>query len=288
MDEKNKKLNKKEWPLGLFEIPQKPKRLFCRGKFPDKDVHKFLCVVGSRKHSNYAEQAIQKLIGGLKGRNIIIVSGLAIGIDTLAHEAALETGLKTIAVLGAGVAKDSVYPTMNRNLAERIIEDGGCLISEVERGEAQVWTFPSRNRIMAGMSGAILVIEAGEKSGTLITARMALDYNKELLVVPTTIFSSDGQGSNRLLREGARPVFNSDDILDALGLDTSVTPAKAGVQALNSKERTILQMISKGICNFDEMLLECKFGSAELTQTLMEMEIKGLLIKSLGKYEALI
>lgn len=290
MNEKSKELNKDFWPKALFEIPQKPRKLFIRGEFPETETHKFLCIVGSRKHSGYAREAIQKLISDLKNRNIVIVSGLAIGIDTIAHETALENNLKTIAVLGTGADKSAVYPRCNQKLAEEIIEKGGCIISEFKNETPQTWSFPARNRIMAGISDAILVVEANEKSGTLITARLALDYNKDLLVVPTTIFSNYGQGSNRLLREGAKPVFNSDEILEELGLDKSVIPAQAETQSLNlsRKEKQILKLIREEIQTFDEMILNSEFNSSELSQILMEMEIKGLIMKTLGRYESLV
>lgn len=293
MSNKIQKFNKEEWPEGLFEIPQKPKGLFIRGEFPSKDTHKFLCIVGSRKHSNYAEETIKKLLSGLRGRNIVIVSGLAIGIDTIAHEIALENNLKTVAVLGTGVSEDAIYPVTNRKLSEEIIKKRGCLISEFEKETPQVWSFPARNRIMAGMSDAILVIEANEKSGTLITARMALDYNKELLVVPTTIFSNYGQGSNRLLREGAKPVFTSEDILEELRLPikfnhSSPSGEDSRIQALNKSEKQILKLIKNEINTFDEMILNSDFDSPTLSQILMEMEIKGLIVKNIGRYEVLI
>jgi DNA processing protein len=289
MDENIEKLNKELWPEGLFEIPQKPKQIFIQGKFPDKYKYKFLCVVGSRKHSSYAEEAIKKLLSGLKGRNIVIVSGLAIGIDTIAHEIALENNLTTVAVLGTGVTNKSIYPRSNFRLAKEILKNDGCIISEFKEETPQVWSFPARNRIMVGICDAVLVIEANEKSGTLITARMALDYNKELLVVPTTIFSSNGQGSNKLLKEGAKPVFDSNDILESLNLSSSVIPAQVGIHALlNNNEKTILDLIKKDFNTFDDLTIESDLETHEINQTLMELEIKGILIKALGRYEIII
>jgi DNA processing protein len=287
MDENIEKLNKELWPEGLFEIPQKPKEIFIQGKFPDKYKYKFLCVVGSRKHSSYAVEAIKKLLSGLVGRNIVIVSGLAIGIDTIAHKIALENNLITIAVLGTGVTNKSIYPRSNFRLAKEILNRDGCIISEFKEETPQVWSFPARNRIMVGICDAVLVIEANEKSGTLITARMALDYNKELLVVPTTIFSSNGQGSNKLLKEGAKPVFDSNDVLEALNMTKNIViPAQAGIHALlNINEKVILDLINKGTNTFDDLTIESQIETSELSQTLMEMEIKGILIKTLGKYE---
>ena len=286
MSEEITELHKDEWPEGLFEIPQKPKKLFVRGKFPDKHAHTFLCIVGSRKHSSYATESIKKLVSGLKGRNIVIVSGLAIGIDTVAHRTALENEITTIAVVGGGVEKDAIYPSINRTLSEEIISRGGCLISEYEKIESKPWTFPARNRIMAGLSDAVLVVEANEKSGTLITARLALEYNKELLTVPTTIFSDFGKGSNRLMTEGARPVFESKDILDTLGIEKS-TEQKIQSVELNKQEKQIIKLIRNEIQTFDEILLESEMKTSHLSQLLMEMEIKGFINQSLGKYESL-
>jgi len=286
MSEEITELHKDEWPEGLFEIPKKPKKLFVRGKFPDKHAHTFLCIVGSRKHSSYATESIKKLVSGLKGRNIVIVSGLAIGIDTVAHRTALENEITTIAVVGGGVEKDAIYPSINRTLSEEIISRGGCLISEYEKIESKPWTFPARNRIMAGLSDAVLVVEANEKSGTLITARLALEYNKELLTVPTTIFSDFGKGSNRLMTEGARPVFESKDILDTLGIEKS-TEQKIQSVELNKQEKQIIKLIRNEIQTFDEILLESEMKTSHLSQLLMEMEIKGFINKSLGKYESL-
>lgn len=288
MNEESHELKREFWPRALFEIPQKPKKLFIRGKFPEIEAHKFLCIVGSRKHSPYAIEAIKKLVSGLKGRNIVIVSGLAIGIDTIAHEAALENNLKTIAVLGTGADKSAIYPRTNSKLAEEIIEKGGCIISEFKNETPQVWSFPARNRIMAGISDAILVVEANEKSGTLITARLAIDYNKDLFVVPTTIFSNYGKGSNKLLREGAKPVFSSEDILEELNLPQETERQENRNTELSKNEKEIVRLIKEEINTFDELIQNSDFESSELSQILMEMEIKGLIIKTLGKYESLI
>jgi len=139
---------------------------------------------------------------------------------------------------------------------------------------------------MAGLSDAVLVVEANEKSGTLITARLALEYNKELLTVPTTIFSDFGKGSNRLMTEGARPVFESKDILDTLGIEKS-TEQKIQSVELNKQEKQIIKLIRNEIQTFDEILLESEMKTSHLSQLLMEMEIKGFINKSLGKYESL-
>lgn len=212
-------LSPDEFPDLLRHIPSCPKKLYIEGALPtEKDV-RYLCVVGSRRHSKYGADACRELIAGLAGYNICIVSGLALGIDAIAHEAALSAGLHTIAFPGSGLQASVLYPERNHQLARRILTAGGALISEFEMDfQATPWSFPQRNRLMAGMSHATLVIEAGEKSGTLITARLALDFNRDVLAVPGSIFSSLSRGPHELIRDGAAIIKNSQDILYALGI----------------------------------------------------------------------
>ncbi len=210
-------LQGKAIPAELLEIPQPPKKLYLAGKLPPKGTV-CLAVVGSRKATTYGKDVVKKLISGLKGYPIAIVSGLAVGIDALSHEAALDAGLIAVAFPGSGISEQVFFPPTSLKLAERIVNSGGCILSEFEPDfKAAYYTFPMRNRLVAGISKAALIIEAQEKSGTLITARMALDYNKEVLVVPGPISSDFSKGTNKLIRQGATPVTSSDDILEALG-----------------------------------------------------------------------
>ena len=150
---------------------------------------KLLAVVGSRHYTNYGKQVVDYLIQGLRGYNIGIVSGLALGIDSLAHEAALTNGLYTLAIPGGGLSDQVIYPARHKPLARRILQKGGGLLSEFAPDfRATAWSFPQRNRLVCGIAHATLIIEASEKSGTLITARLTADYNRELLVVPGNIF----------------------------------------------------------------------------------------------------
>lgn len=205
-------------PTSLMNIPDPPKKLYIRGEFPKSE--KYLCVVGSRKYSEYGRRACESLIEGLRRCSVTIVSGLALGIDTVAHRSALRSGLRTIAFPGSGLNDEVIVPPSHLKIAHEIIDRNGCLISEFEPSfPAQPWTFPQRNRLMAGISDAVLIVEAAEKSGTLITARMALDYNKTVFAVPGSIFSMSSKGSNLLLKWGATPVASADDIIDALGFD---------------------------------------------------------------------
>jgi len=214
----------------LSEIPRPPKELYCEGELLDFNEYKYLTVVGSRKFSRYGRDVCEALIAGLKGYNVVIVSGLALGIDAIAHQAALDAGLKTIAVPGSGLDRSVLHPRTNHRLADDIIKSGGALLSEFEPTyPAGLHTFPKRNRIMVGMSHAVLLIEAAERSGTLITARMATDYNRELLAVPHDITRVTAQGVNQFLKLGATPVTESADILRALGIDPSVGAEQPGL-----------------------------------------------------------
>src|SRR3989344_1689451 len=186
--EEIRKLPKKEFPEGLIEIPQPPKELYIQGNLPSKEDGVLLAVVGSRRFTTYGRDVCEKIFSGLRNYPIVIVSGLAIGIDTLAHQNALKNGLKTIAMPGSGIDRKVLHPSSNRRLADEIIKSGGCLLSEYEpKLPAGAWTFPRRNRLMAGLSKAVLIIEAGERSGTLITARLATEYNRDVLAIPGSI-----------------------------------------------------------------------------------------------------
>ncbi len=263
----------------LKEIPQPPKKLYTQGTLPLSDT-KFLTVVGSRKFSSYGKMACEKLIGGLRGYNISIVSGLALGTDTIAHQSALEAGLHTIAVPGSGLNEKVLYPATNRQLAKKIIERGGLLISEFEPDfKATIWSFPQRNRIMAGLADAVLIIEAAEKSGTLITARMATDYNKDVLVVPGSIFSENSSGTNMLIRLGATPIRNSDDILDALDMEKT-EKEETDLSELSEEEQKIIIALAEPLSK-DELLRQNILPAEKTNATLTLLEIKGI-IKEVG------
>lgn len=283
-----KKLTSKEIPSALREIPQPPKNLYFQGNLPDQKQHIFLAVVGSRKFSNYGREACEKLIAGLAGYPIVIVSGLAIGIDTIAHQSALRAGLLTIAFPGSGLDHRVLYPSINRQLATKILDSGGCLISESEPVErATIWSFPKRNRLMAGISQAILIIEATEKSGTLITARLALDYNRDVLAVPGSIFSPSSLGTNRLIKQGATPIITSEDILEALHFDLKAELPSDKQQELfidlSVPEKKIIDLLKIEPLPRDEIIRQSKLSTSEGNSILMILEIKGLIKESGGE-----
>lgn len=266
----------------LKEIPQRPKLLYTQGTLPVNGT-KFLTVVGSRKYSSYGKAICEHLIAELRGYPISIVSGLALGIDTFAHKAALDAGLHTIAVPGSGLDEKVLYPASNRHLAKQIVENGGLLLSEFEPDfRATVWSFPKRNRIMAGLADAVLIVEAQEKSGTLITARMALDYNRDVLAVPGSVFSESSSGTNTLLRQGATLIRNSDDILEALGLEKNAPEDRPDLSDLSPHEQTIMIALIEPLSR-DELIRSNILTTEDLNATLTLLEIKGLIKETGGK-----
>ncbi len=278
-----RELDPKLVPESLFEIPQPPKTLFIRGNFPDKEKI-FLCVVGSRKFTSYGRDACEKLIEGLRGYPVVIVSGLAMGIDSIAHKKAMEVGLTTLAFPGSGLMDKVIFPTSNVPLARKIVESGGAIISEFPNDfKATLYSFPQRNRIMAGISKAVLIIEAEEKSGTLITARLAVEYNRDVLVVPGSINSPTSKGTNRLIRQGATPITNSDELLEALGFE--VDNKKMVQQELfncTDDEKKVLEILREPFAR-DELIRLLKKPTHEANALLSIMEIKGLIKEELGE-----
>jgi DNA processing protein len=258
-----------------------PKTLYLKGTLP-KSSTKLLCIVGSRRHSPYGKDVCESLIRGLRGYDIAIVSGLALGIDTIAHKTALEVGLKTIAIPGSGLDDSVLYPRMNRLLAKDIVSSGGALLSEFEpKFKATPYSFPQRNRIMAGISNSTLVIEAGEKSGTLITARLAMEYNRDVLAVPSSIFSKLSYGPHMLIRNGAVPVTKSDDILEVFGIKNN-EQKKEQEQNLGVEEKRVLQLLQHPIPR-EELLNTIGLPIKEANILLSSMEIKGLIVEKLGE-----
>lgn len=284
MDNQIKILKKKELPQALLEIPQPPTKLYIIGELPKEENLVFLCVVGSRKYTSYGRDIAEKLIEGLAGYPVVIVSGLALGIDSIAHQKAIDVGLKTIAFPGSGLKEKVIYPKSNFGLAQRIIEKGGCLLSEFEPDfEATQWSFPCRNRLMTGISRAILVIEAEQKSGTLITARMATDYNRDVLAVPGSVFSPNSVGTNRLIRQGATPITNSNELLEALGFNvTQKLFEEKNLDNCSPEEKEILEILREPISR-DDITRRLGKSTSEVNTLLSIMEIKGLIKEEMGE-----
>jgi len=268
------------YPITMQNMHRPPKKLWMRGKWPDPDGLKFLCVVGSRHPSRYGEEAVAKLVLGLKGYPISIVSGLAIGIDGMAHEAALEAGLHCVAFPGSGLDWDVVYPYSNEPLARKIIEAGGALLSEyAPECRTAEFMFPTRNRLMAGISHATLIVEAGHGSGSLMTARYAEDFDRDVLAVPGSIFADHSYGAHMLLHRGAGLVASSDDLLEALGFvpPAHETIAKRRLEALDPLSRRIIDVLRRGEISSDALIETLGVEPQEASARLSSLELEGLI-----------
>jgi len=274
-----------QFPPLFAEIPEPPKTLNYRGVLPPTDM-KLLTIVGSRKYTSYGKQVVDELVAGLRGYNVGIVSGLALGIDSLAHEAALKNDLYTLVIPGGGIDDSVLYPASHKKLAHRILEAGGCLLSEFEPTfKATKWSFPMRNRLQAGISHATLLIEAAEKSGTLITARLATDYNRELLVVPGSIFSKQHAGIHQFLKLGATPVTCAADILQELKIDPGKGLKTMTIPNLSPDEAAVIKALNEPL-ERDVLIRKLDMSTEKATQLLMMMELSGLVVNNGGMYRA--
>jgi len=279
-------LKKEYWPPLLKEISDPPEKLYIRGTIPDWS-QKFLCVVGARRYTSYGKETCEKLITGLRGHPITIVSGLALGIDSIAHKAALAVGLKTLAIPGSGLLPEVIHPRLHRQLADKIVEADGALLSEFEPNFlATFWSFPQRNRIMAGLSNAVLVVEAEKKSGTLITSRLATEYNRDVLTIPGSIFSPNSEGPHLLLRLGATPITSSAELLEALGFKVEAKNSQAQLALTytdcSADEKKILALLCEPLAR-DLLISKLKFPASRTNALLSVLEIKGLIKESMGE-----
>lgn len=277
-----KKLYKKNYPISLNQIEKLPDFLYYRGADIDK-TNKLVSFVGARKYSQYGKNVTEKIIEGLKGYPITIVSGLAIGIDAISHKAALDNGLKTIAILGSGLEDDVIYPKMNFSLAMDILKNGGTLISEeIPNTKPSKYTFPKRNRIIAGISELVIATECAKKSGTRITTALATQLNTNVGAVPHSIFSESGSGTNELLSEGAYVIKSSEDVLEILGLEKNTK--QVNLEILTDNEKNILNLLTEGKTR-SQLLKDSKLPLSTLQVTLATLEIKKLIKEIMGKVE---
>lgn len=261
------------YPSVLKQIGDAPPKLYIRGNLDWGDREK-IAVVGSRKPTPYGIQAAARLIEPI-AKGCVIVSGLAYGIDSLAHQAALKAGGITVAVLGSGLDDDSIYPPRHLGLAHEILKTGGALISEYPPGTPPMkHHFPLRNRIIAGLADKLVVVEASKGSGALITAKLALDYNRDVLAVPGPIFSSNSFGTNWLIAQGAQPVLGAEDIADV----------KQNISAVNltEAEELVYKTLMPAPKHLNEIVQLTNMRTAIVNSTLTMLEMKGLVV-STGK-----
>jgi len=268
-----------DYPSRLKEIYDYPPLLYVRGSLLPEDEW-CLAVVGTRRATVYGRQVTEEIVADLSQSKITIVSGLAKGIDSIAHHSALETGGRTIAVFACGL--DIVYPSENANLARSIIQQG-ALISEYPLGtRPRAENFPRRNRIMSGLSLGVLVIEAGETSGAIITAHMALEQNREVFAIPGSILSPVSRGTNHLIQEGAKLVRSYTDILEELNL-TAVARQMELKEVIPSSETEslLLRQLSVEPTHIDKVCRNSGLPTSTVSSTLAMMELKGL-VKQVG------
>jgi DNA processing protein len=263
----------------LHAIPHPPEKLYITGvDTADITNRPRVAIVGARKVTPYGKNVTTKLAGELAAQGIVIVSGLALGVDTLAHTAALEAGGLTVAVLPTGL--DNIYPRSHRQLAKRI-EKQGILLTEYPPGTRSFpGNFVARNRLVSGLSDAVLIIEAAEKSGTLHTARFAIEQGRKVLAVPGNITSPMSAGTNQLIKAGAIPATCTTDILDVLGILPGEKERKRPTSP-EPNEQAILDLLYGGVTDGTALLLGSKLNPQIFSQTLTMLEISGS-IKSLG------
>lgn len=269
----------RDLPENLQNIPSPPQQLWHKGA-PLEGLCNAPClsVIGSRAITPYGRSAMSALLPDVIRAGVTIVSGLALGADALAHQTTLEYNGKTIAVLPSSV--NEVYPATNRQLAYAILDNGGALLSEYPDGtDARRENFIARNRLVSGLSQALLIIEAAEKSGTLHTANFALEQGRDVLVVPGNITSPHSAGTNNLIKAGATPITTSRDILRALGIDPN--GAQQEIFADSPEEQLLIDLLKQGVNQGAELMAISKLESAIYNQTLTMLEIRGV-VKPLG------
>jgi DNA processing protein len=270
------------YPILLKEISSPPPFLFLRGELSCLMAKVPVAVVGTRDMSLYGEQVLHRIIPPLVRAGVTIVSGLAYGIDALAHEIALEHGGTCIAVFGSGV--DVIYPSKNRSLASRILLNGGVLISEQSLGvRPQASFFPARNRIISGLSKASVVVEAKKKSGSLITARFALDQNRDVYAVPGSIFEEKQAGTNELISQGAYPLTDAEGLLDQLGLAAEEACENPVLLQFDNDEEKKLYEFLKEALDLDALCQKSGLQTSQVNQTLSMMELKGMVRSVQGR-----
>jgi DNA processing protein len=270
------------FPPRLKAIFDPPRSLYLRGSGePELLGWRAVGVVGARSCSPYGAQVARMLGRELAAAGLVVVSGLARGIDGEAHRGALESGGPTVGVLGCGIDRD--YPAANASLSRRM-EDGGLVVSEYEAGvEPAPWRFPARNRIIAGLCEAVVIVEARERSGALITADFALEEGREVFAVPGEITSALSVGSNALLRMGATPLTGAGDVLEALGIERAEAVADPDV---SEAAKRVLGLVRDTPAGADELVARASLEAGAVSVALTELELAGLVAAADGVYRA--
>lgn len=278
----------------LLELSNIPKGLYVKGTLPEitldamgRATPRILTVVGARKNTSYGRRSVEHLLSQLDEDEVIILSGLALGIDGMAHTVALKNNLRTIAVPGSGLDNSVLYPSSHKALAREILEHGGVLISELEdHTRATQWTFVARNRIMAALSDAVLIIEAEEKSGTLVTGRQALELGRDIGAVPGDIFSPTSLGPLSLIRDGAAPISSPDDLRRLLNLPEKDSEEKMSLD-INEQEKVIMGLLREPK-DKDTLLTESGLSLGDFMMTITTLEMKSYIEETFGEVRKIV
>lgn len=267
------------YPAYLKEIHQPPVILYLQGTLPNFPC---LAIVGTRRPTTYGREIAEQFARACVDAGLAIVSGLALGIDTAAHIAALDINGKTVAVLGSGIDNASIFPSENRMLARKIVESGGAVISEyAPKTPAIKEHFPQRNRIISGLSRGVLVVEARERSGALITAQFALEQNREVFAVPGSIFSPTSKGPNLLIQQGAKLVIQPKDLLEELGVEYTQNKSSASKEPLSEIDQIIATLLEESL-SLDALKIRSGLETSTINAALSRLELNGY-IKNMGQ-----
>lgn len=265
------------YPRLLREAPAPPPILFCRGTFSDFD-EQAVAIVGTRRMSPYGRELTTRIAGELARAGVTIVSGLALGVDGVAHRAALEAGGRTIAVLGGGINR--IYPSGHRQLASQVSESGVLLSEYDPDSQADAPHFPARNRIISGLSLGVVVTEAPDKSGALITVDFAADQGREVFAVPGNVNTANSVGCNRLIRDGARIVRSADDILEDLRLGSAPAPSIQQPMLLDERDRRLVAVMTSEPQHIDDIAAQANLPVTQVSVQLMTLELQGVVRNS--------
>lgn len=284
---KKVKITDKDYPEAIKTLSDAPEILYYRGTLPTKN-EVCVAVVGTRRPSDYGKQVTLEISGELADAGVTVVSGMAPGIDTFAHRACVERGKRTIAVLGTGLDEKTLYPQQNLQLSRDILKHGGCLISEYPPGApGYAGNFPQRNRLVVALSTAVVVVEAKEQSGSLITANLTKMQKKKLLAVPGQIYMANASGPNKLIKEGAQLIENAQDVLAVLEIDNSRMVSGTDnsplipLGELSVPEKLIFTALKEEALYIDKIIEKTKLSAPTAASTLALMEISGK-VRNLG------
>ena len=276
-------IDNSRYPKLLKLIPDAPKKLYYKGDWDENIFSHCLAVVGARRMTRYGKQITDLLVSELAAVGITIVSGFMYGIDAAAHQATVNIQGRTIACMPCGI--DIIHPSYQKDLYQQILDNRGLIISEFEGNfPPDKWTYPRRNRIVAGLSAATMVVEAGQKSGTMITANLTSKFNRKLFAVPGMLTSALSKGSMQLIKQGAEIVTSANDIMDFYGIDAQGLVENISINSSNQLQQNILAELNHEPMGLDILSYKLKISIPQLSAEISLLQLKGLILEDAGKY----